>query len=546
MTSLTAAQVTVKVTESSPQRNYAPRSPSPYKYSPAPSPTFRPKAKVNSSATPGSIARKPTSVLSTSAVSRTGSVKSSASGSSRVTTSLTPRSGSPSKQPSPFPRARAAITRGVTPRVTPQEPLRKRSLTESYASRPTTSSSGTPISEILDLSDADDSPASSPRITAKKSGRLNHDFPPSPPLPPNSSLRALSHRARVPSISSNASSSAASGSFYPAAAATPAANRFPSVRASPPTSAHHYYQPFPRDDPAAAKYAARPNGMAKVDPATIPLPPHSPPTSAVSFSSRSSLSPSSTSYVTESGTSQLSAPRAGSAADSNMRSGLENLMNFSGMLPEDAAGGDYSDDDLEERPNNLRASTAERKVRAEAKSVRKIADLEITNRSLLAINTSLEQTKHRQAKEIRELRRKLRESRLILPPRAGGGGGAEKVREEHDVMYRRIKVILEGLLESGQRALETTPQDFPEPVKVAKVLSAYEVPYLSDDDEPRGAPSSAQVPASPSHVAVPDSSDDDSFRSEDEVEAMTLPRDSPPPSHPPSPQPPPIEISEPA
>ncbi len=47
-----------------------------------------------------------------------------------------------------------------------------------------------------------------------------------------------------------------------------------------------------------------------------------------------------------------------------------------------------------------------------------IADLEITNRSLLAINTTLEQTKHRQAKELRELRRKLRESRLILPPRA--------------------------------------------------------------------------------------------------------------------------------
>lgn len=112
-------------------------------------------------------------------------------------------------------------------------------------------------------------------------------------------------------------------------------------------------------------------------------------------------------------------------------------------------------------------------------------------------------------------------------------------------MYRRIKVILEGLLETGQRALETTPRDFPEPTKVAKVLSAYEVPYLSDDEEPREATSS-QVPASPSHVAVPATSDEESFRSEDEVEAMTLPRDSPPPSHPPSPRPPPIQISEPA
>jgi len=45
-----------------------------------------------------------------------------------------------------------------------------------------------------------------------------------------------------------------------------------------------------------------------------------------------------------------------------------------------------------------------------------MADLEITNRSLLAINASLEKTKARQAQEIRELRRKLRETRLMLPP----------------------------------------------------------------------------------------------------------------------------------
>lgn len=36
----------------------------------------------------------------------------------------------------------------------------------------------------------------------------------------------------------------------------------------------------------------------------------------------------------------------------------------------------------------------------------------------MAINTMLEATKARQAKEIRDLRRKLRETRLILPPRA--------------------------------------------------------------------------------------------------------------------------------
>lgn len=45
-----------------------------------------------------------------------------------------------------------------------------------------------------------------------------------------------------------------------------------------------------------------------------------------------------------------------------------------------------------------------------------IKDLEITNRSLLVINTSLEMAKNRQAKEICDLLWKLIESRLILPP----------------------------------------------------------------------------------------------------------------------------------
>lgn len=53
-----------------------------------------------------------------------------------------------------------------------------------------------------------------------------------------------------------------------------------------------------------------------------------------------------------------------------------------------------------------------------AKSNRKIADLEITNKSLLAINTILEADKHRMAKEIRDLRRRLREQRLSMPPQA--------------------------------------------------------------------------------------------------------------------------------
>lgn len=61
------------------------------------------------------------------------------------------------------------------------------------------------------------------------------------------------------------------------------------------------------------------------------------------------------------------------------------------------------------------------KARSEAlaaKSSRKIADLEITNNSLLAINATLEAEKHRLSKEVRDLRRRLRRQRLSLPPQA--------------------------------------------------------------------------------------------------------------------------------
>lgn len=49
----------------------------------------------------------------------------------------------------------------------------------------------------------------------------------------------------------------------------------------------------------------------------------------------------------------------------------------------------------------------------EAKTNRKILDLEITNKSLLAINGGLEVTKLKQAREIRELKKRLREGRTL-------------------------------------------------------------------------------------------------------------------------------------
>ncbi|KAJ7651651.1 hypothetical protein DFH06DRAFT_549716 [Mycena polygramma] len=542
----------VKVTEASPQRNYVSRSPSPYKSyaAAAPSPTFKPKAKVNSSATPNLPGRKATSVVSS--LSRTASVKSS-----------------PSKQRgSPVPRARAPITRGVTsaPRVGTQEP-RRGSLSGATSLSYASSSAPVTVSEILNLSDDESSPAPSPRITARLSRQSSHESPPSPSLLPNSSLRAQSHRPRVPSISSNASSS--SSPYYNNSTTTTssAPNRFQSVRASPPSSAGNYYQPFPRDD-ASPRYP-RVNGFSKVDPATRSRSRRTPrPTSAVSFSSRSSRSPSSVSLCDRVGhePAERAAPRGRRLEQHALRAREPHALQrpCSPRQRTAARTTTTTSRTRTRKGGRCRARSSCARARRSARCaprqspVRKIADLEITNRSLLTINSSLEKAKHRQAKEIRELRRKLRESRLILPPRAfravksslevddtaedddddddedeeGEGGEKDDGKAEvHDVTYRRIKVILEGLLESGRRALETTPQDFPEPIKVTKVLSAYEVEAPDDDEAPRAQ----RAPASPSHVAVPDS-DDGNLSSEDEVEAMTLPRDSPPPSHPPSPR----------
>jgi hypothetical protein len=47
--------------------------------------------------------------------------------------------------------------------------------------------------------------------------------------------------------------------------------------------------------------------------------------------------------------------------------------------------------------------------------------------------------------------------------------------DEHDEAYRRVRSLLEGLLETGRRALRAEPQDFTKQGSGVKVLSAEEV-----------------------------------------------------------------------
>ena len=128
----------------------------------------------------------------------------------------------------------------------------------------------------------------------------------------------------------------------------------------------------------------------------------------------------------------------------------------------------------------------------------------------MVINASLEAAKHRQAKEIRNLRRKLRESHLILPPKAyrlvtlGQAGdtsldadnddededddadeiGTLDADNINDEGFKRCWSLLEVLLEDGKRALEVKPEDFEvAPKSATKVLHAEELRSEADPDE---------------------------------------------------------------
>lgn len=107
-------------------------------------------------------------------------------------------------------------------------------------------------------------------------------------------------------------------------------------------------------------------------------------------------------------------------------------------------------------------------------------DLEITNASLLNINASLERLKSLQKIEIRDLRRRLRESRTHIPlsstlsiPDEGAsdagdsesGVGEDEVGEEmswekvlsEDKRFEGVVMSLERMLRRGREAIQFVP-----------------------------------------------------------------------------------------
>ncbi|KAF9270667.1 hypothetical protein L218DRAFT_993242 [Marasmius fiardii PR-910] len=535
--------------------------------------TLKPKAKVNSSATPRNTTK----------------AKSVLSGPVATVSSSLPRPASPSKfqrsAPSPQlgpPRIRAVrsnitpqISRSTpgTPIITSVDPIENTITGPRYGVNPIINGSPQlsdrdgPFNSELSSNESSlmtDNQSDAPPFKIKsKISRVSRPGSAvsdklSPPLsPPYPSSKPGTPRVRAPSISSSISLSSPRSTkpppntspsaktdynFYPITTATPAANphRFATTRASPPPS-HHHYQPFSsptitRDDLNVNINSSSPNGLkhrrsisTNIDPTSVPLPAQSPTTSAVSFSSRSSVSVS---------RSSVSAASQSSAASSHhtqhglrdLKSGIDALVQINGVEEVgNALGITYDHVDEQE--------SEERKVKNEAKSNRKIEDLEITNRSLLAINSVLESTRHRQAKEIRELRRKLRESRLILPPQtyriiASNNEDELEADDESDEedeqtldrsddnAFMRVRMLIDDLVESGRRALASKPEDFMAGGKGgAKVLTAEEVRSWrgSEDDTLHGGR------ISPSRIVISDDHDD-GLDSEEEVAAMTLPR----------------------
>ncbi|KAF5368397.1 hypothetical protein D9758_002192 [Tetrapyrgos nigripes] len=544
------------------------RPPSPLKsYVSSSSPAvIRPKAKVNSSATPSTLRKPPKSTpVRPSSPSKLPKLQPS---------------NSSSTQP---PRIRAVKSTSLRPQTaqsTPTTPILGSNSRPRFGSvslhpdsySPPRADSIFASSDIDTLSDT----GAAPRIKAKVSRAAKHASVDVASLYPSSpSVLSPSHRVRAPSISSATSAPILRSTNIARSSPSPPAQRFT-------------YQPFSSpathdldDTIHVNSYRYTP----KVDPASIPLPPHSPPVSAVSFSSRSSVSHSSVSQSASQSTSTTSSLKHNNDVIVNgvpdLRGTLDTLLLFN----------DVDDTPSVHTPADTKATSEERKVVDEAKSNRKIADLEITNRSLLAINSSLEATKHRQAKEIRELRRKLRESRLILPPRTyravtskdkptsptGLGlaldddlvsdpdadpeedsdpenpdtyldkannriGYHDYLNDADDETYRRLRLRMNDLIETGQRALEMKPKDFVDKVgnggNWKKVLSAEEVrDWRGSEGEGEYDPDKSLL--EPTTVLIGLEGDERRRRKSyderedeelDEVEAMMIPRDSVSPS----------------
>lgn len=168
----------------------------------------------------------------------------------------------------------------------------------------------------------------------------------------------------------------------------------------------------------------------------------------------------------------------------------------------------------------------------EARFNRKLLDLEITNKSLMAINSALEVTKLKQAKEIRELKRRLREGRgpsegLVHRDSTGSGIFSDDedldteddedndllVREdpELEAAHQRCKDLVDNMVEQARKAI-LAEYDEPESSR-GKVLHPVEVEEMrreAEEGNETEADTTAATDALETSMTFDQSSDDTS------------------------------------
>ncbi|PWZ00132.1 hypothetical protein BCV70DRAFT_237326 [Testicularia cyperi] len=207
----------------------------------------------------------------------------------------------------------------------------------------------------------------------------------------------------------------------------------------------------------------------------------------------------------------------------------------------------------------------------EARVHRKLLDLEITNKSLMAINSALEVTKLKQQKEIRELKRRLREGRGMsigpLPATAAADGDASFSDDDDDdaseddgflaaeedpeleAAHVRCKTLVDDMVAAARKAILSAYEPA-EPDRGGKVLHPVEVEQMrrdaedatvdddADADHEQGADqtadnsadfvqkvlgdSAATLDAGPSSKEDPDTSVDDSDLSQSQLQDTSV------------------------
>ena len=284
------------------------------------------------------------------------------------------------------PNNQSTVGRSQTPVSAPVTPeLRNRAFTTSSASlhhvasfssfqssvksNVSTTRRLAPSKSVVGLSDQDREEAGSPvvRIRSKvttmaKSQSESIARTISPPLHP--STRPASSHTRSPSLASLSTSPPSIHQIYPITTAIPAANPHRFTQSRPAVRNSVQSSPLNDRPPRLGNSI-----VTKVDPVFIPLPPYSPPTSAVSFSSRSSLSQSSASHPAEPTDSRLS-PVTKQVQNGNaehLRSTLDSLVMYTSTN-----SGDDGDSGHDRETDGEIGSNEDRKVKAEAKSNRKV------------------------------------------------------------------------------------------------------------------------------------------------------------------------------